>query len=153
VTPGAFARLGLAMGAIVAMHSMAQATRVWMSEQAIRSEFIGNTLDGHFHDGRTWTVTLSKDGRVEQIQAPHSMILGRWFIRGSVFCSVPNEMHRPLFLVSCWTITKTSTNCYEYFRVTSSGEEPVEDQSRERLWYAKGWRQGEASTCGERPSV
>jgi hypothetical protein len=143
----------LVLGAIVATLSTAHATRTWMNEQAIRSEFIGNTLDGHFYDGRIWTVTLFQDGRVDQVQSPHHLIRGRWFIRGSVFCSLPEMAHRPLFVVSCWTIIKTSANCYEYFRVGSRGEEPVEEESRERLWYAKGWRQGEASTCGDRPSV
>ncbi len=124
-----------------------------MDEQAIRAELLGKPLDGHFRNGRTWTVILSENGRVEQVERLGQKMLGHWFFRGSVLCSVPEAVHRPPYIVSCWTITKTSTNCYEYFRVDAWGEEPLEEESRDSIWYGMGWRQGEASTCGDRPTA
>ncbi len=124
-----------------------------MSEQAIRAELLGKPLDGRFRNGRTWTVILSQDGSVEQFTKSERPMRGRWFFRGSVLCSVPEAVHRPPYIVSCWTITKTSTNCYEYFPVDAWGEEPLEQESRDLIWYGLGWRQGEASTCGEQPTA
>ena len=124
-----------------------------MNEQAIRAELLGKPLDGHFRNGRTWTVILSENGRVEQLDLAGQKMLGRWFFRGSVLCSVPDAEHRPPFVVSCWSITRTSANCYEYFRVDALGEEPLDRESRDLAWYGQGWRQGEASTCGDRPTA
>ena len=124
-----------------------------MSEEAIRAELFGKPVDGHFRNGRTWTVTLFENGRVEQIERLGQKMLGRWFFRGSVLCSVPDRIHQPPFVVSCWSISKTSANCYEYFRVDAWGEEPIDKESHDLTWYGMGWRQGETSTCGERPTV
>jgi hypothetical protein len=143
----------LVLFTLVAAHSTALATRAWMSEEAIRAELLGKPIDGHFRNGRTWTVILSDDGRVEQLERLGQKMLGYWFFRGSVLCSVPDAVHRPPFVVSCWSITKTSANCYEYYRVEAWGEEPIDEESRDLIWYGMGWRQGEPSTCGDRPTA
>jgi hypothetical protein len=124
-----------------------------MSEQEIRAEFIGKRLDGHFRDGETWTVAFSANGRIEHFQNRKNLIPGSWFFRGAVFCSVPDAQFQPRFRIGCWSITRHGSNCYQYFRVDVLGHEPIESGSREREWYALGWRQGEPPTCEERPSV
>ena len=137
----------------MAYQSSARATRVWMDDQAVRAEFMGKAVDGYFRDGQIWTATLAPDGRVQHLADRRHLVPGRWFFRGAVLCSIPNEAHRPRFAIGCWSIRKASTNCYEYFRVRATASEPLEAESTEWEWYALGWRQGEASTCSEKPTV
>ncbi len=124
-----------------------------MDDPAIRSELIGKAVDGYFRDGQIWTATLAQDGRVEHLADRRQAIPGRWFFRGSVLCSIPDAPHRPRFNIGCWSIRKASANCYEYFRVRATEWEPLEAESSDAAWYGLGWRQQEASTCFEKPTV
>ena len=143
---------GLLFGA--AALPFAKASSVWMSEQALRAELIGKAVEGHFRQGPAWTVTYFEGGRIDQhFPERKQKISGNWLFRGSVFCSLPDQIHQPAFMNSCWTVSKPSANCYEFFRVQVIGREPIEQGSRDLTWYGRVWRQDRPSTCQQKPSA
>jgi hypothetical protein len=48
-----------------------------------------------------------------------------------------------------------SANCYEFYLAGLAPEASFEDdvEGAGRRWNARGWRQGEPSTCHDKPSV
>lgn len=127
----------------------------WMSEEAMRAAFIGKTLDGYYGNGVTWTETYAQDGRLDY-REPQRRAAGNWYFRGHVFCTFydPSQAIPPLS-GGCWTATKVSANCYEFYLAGLAPEAPFEDdvEGANRRWNARGWRQGEPSTCDDKPSV
>jgi hypothetical protein len=127
----------------------------WMSEEAMRTAFIGKTLDGHYGNGVTWTETYADNGRLDYREAQRQAA-GTWYFRGHVFCTFydPSQAIPPLS-GGCWTATKVSANCYEFYLASLAPEAPFEDdvEGANRRWNARGWRQGEPSTCHDKPSV
>jgi hypothetical protein len=127
----------------------------WMTEEAMRAAFIGKTLDGHYGNGATWTETYLADGRLDYREAQRRAV-GNWYFRGHVFCTFyePSPAIPPLS-GGCWTATKVGANCYEFYLASLAPEAPFEDdlEGANRRWNARGWRQGEPSTCHDKPSV
>jgi hypothetical protein len=127
----------------------------WMTEEAMRAAFIGKTLDGHYGNGATWTETYLADGRLDYREAQRRAV-GNWYFRGHVFCTFydPSPAVPPLS-GGCWTATKVGANCYEFYLASLAPEAPFEDdlEGANRRWNARGWRQGEPSTCHDKPSV
>jgi hypothetical protein len=127
----------------------------WMTEEAMRSAFIGKTLDGYYGNGLTWTETYLGDGRLDYRESARRAT-GRWHFRGHVFCTFYDPpLPEPPLSGGCWTAIKTSANCYEFYLAGLSPEPPFEDDASGmgRRWNARGWRQEEPSTCSEKPSV
>ena len=127
----------------------------WMTEEAMRSAFIGKTLDGYYGNGLTWTETYLGDGRLDYRESARRAT-GRWHFRGHVFCTFYDPpLPEPPLSGGCWTAIKTSANCYEFYLAGLSPEPPFEDDASgmSRRWNARGWRQEEPSTCSEKPSV
>jgi hypothetical protein len=133
----------------------APATTYWMSEEAMRSAFIGKTLDGHYGTGVTWTETYFPDGRLDY-REKNRAAAGRWYFRGgNVFCTFYDPPHRPELVGGCWTTLQAGPNCYEFFFAPLDAGEPSrpgEDRNG-RGWNARGWRQGEPQTCEPKPTV
>ena len=131
--------LGLPAGAMPA----------WMSEAAMRSAFIGKTLDGHYIDGLSWTETYRDDGRLDYREKARFGV-GSWYFKGHVFCT----FYEPGYGLNggCWNAEKTGANCYEFY---AAATEPDDDAGPDPLgsWTARAWRQGEPSTCAEKPSA
>jgi len=130
----------------------ALAVRLWMSEEAMRAEFIGKTRDGHFRTGKTWTSTHLANGRSEFIYDGRTW-LGHWTLRGRVFCTFGDPVTLPVLPNGCWSAVKVSANCYEYYVVRPSGAEAAENAWTDSQWFARGRRREEPSTCTETPSV
>jgi hypothetical protein len=126
----------------------------WMSEEAIRSAFIGRTLDGHYGNGVTWTETYTAEGRLDYRERGRRAV-GDWHFRpGGVFCTFYDPPFRPALTGGCWTVIKASANCYEFFMAGGPDSVPDDDpQAPAARWNAQGWRQGEPSTCQEKPAV
>jgi hypothetical protein len=137
------------LGTYLAVVSPSLANNPWMTERAVRTELIGKSFTVEYHYGERWTLSYSADGRFDQIDR-RLRVSGRWYFRGVVFCSTPET---PTFRTGCWTVVKSSANCYEYFRVPTRGSEPVAEVSPDSWWYVRSWRNGEPSTCDEKPSV
>lgn len=127
----------------------------WMSEDAMRSAFIGKTLDGHYGNGLSFTETYLAGGQLEYREAQRQA-KGQWHFRGHVFCTFYDASGRQARLNGgCWTAVKTSANCYDFYLAGLVPEPPFEDEARDMAdrWSARGWRTEEPSTCDEKPSV
>lgn len=124
----------------------------WMSEEAMRAAFIGNTLDGYYVDGLRWTETYSKDGRLDYRENQRKGV-GYWYFRGNVFCT----FYDPGYGLNggCWTAIEVDSNCYEFHVAGAQEISPEREAAPGPLgrWSARAWRKGEPSTCEGRPSV
>jgi hypothetical protein len=126
-----------------------------MTEEAMRTAFIGKTLDGHYGDGTTWTEAYLDSGRLDYREG-NKRAAGDWSFRGHVFCTFYDPpLLRPPLAGGCWTAIKSGANCYEFYLASLGRDEPVDEEGGGpiRRWNARGWRQGEPSTCQDKPSV
>ena len=133
---------------------LASAEAPWMTEEAMRADFTGETLQGYYHDGRTWIASYAGSGRYE-VREREKHAVGSWYFRGRAFCFLYGAPHWPL-QERCGAVNKLSANCYQFHRVyPSMGEELLrEGDFRPAVpWVSRGWRQREPSTCEERPIV
>jgi hypothetical protein len=147
--------LGMAAAALAAALPVRAMDPHWMTEEGMRTAFIGKTLDGHYGNGITWTETYGADGQLDYREATRRAV-GRWYFRGHVFCTFYDTGQNQVSLNGgCWTAIKTSANCYEFYLAGMNREPPYEDGplGMDQRWNAQGWRQGEPSTCDERPAV
>lgn len=146
---------GVAALAAVLIPASAPATDRWMTEEAMRSAFIGKTLDGVYGNGLTWTETYEPDGRLSYAE-PGRSASGRWYFRsGNVFCTFYDPAARPVFVGGCWTTQQTGPNCYEFYFAPLNADEPShpgEDRATV-AWNARAWRTGEPPTCEPKPTV
>ena len=126
----------------------------WMTEEAIRADFTGETLQGYYQDGHRWVASYAGNGRYELRQGDQHVV-GTWHFRGQGFCFLYGPPHWPL-AERCGAINKLSTNCYQFHRVfpgTAEGPLREGDFRPVQPWVSRGWRQREPSTCEERPIV
>jgi hypothetical protein len=126
-------------------------TSRWMPEEAMRAAFIGKTLDGHYVEGLRWTETYTADGRLNY-QESQRRGAGYWYFRGSVFCTFYDPGQG--LAGGCWRAIQASTNCYEFY--VAGLDNQNEDETAPGpmgAWAARAWRQGEPSTCEDRPSA
>jgi hypothetical protein len=148
----------LAVLAVLALTGLAGASRPvvdasrWMTEEAMRSAFIGSTLDGHYVDGLRWSEMYSADGRLDYRESLRRGP-GYWYFRAHVFCT----FYDPGYGLSggCWTAIKTSANCYEFYIAGTGNSQGEEDAvpGPTGSWAARAWRRGEPSTCEDRPTA
>lgn len=124
----------------------------WMTEEAMRSAFIGRTLDGHYVDGLGWSETYTADGRLDYREAIRAGG-GYWYFRNHIFCTFYDPGQG--LSGGCWTAIKASANCYEFY-VAGFGDLWSEEEAAPGplgSWAARAWRRGEPSTCEDRPSA
>jgi hypothetical protein len=126
-------------------------TSRWMSEEAMRTAFIGSTLDGHYLDGLRWTESYSANGRLDYREAQRRGV-GYWYFRNHVFCTFYDPGQG--LAGGCWTAIKVSSNCYEFY-IAGIDSRFDEEAAPGPLgtWAARAWRQSEPSTCEDRPSA
>jgi len=127
-------------------------TRAWMTEAAMRAAFIGKTLDGHYVNGLRWTETYAAEGRLDYRERARTGV-GYWYFRGNVFCTLYDPGHG--LNGGCWNAVKASANCYEFYLAELGEARPEDEAAPGPLggWAARAWRQGEPSTCEEKPSA
>jgi hypothetical protein len=132
--------------------SPAHAERGWMNETAMRTAFIGKTLDGYYADGEDWTETYRGDGRLDYSDRKRGGP-GYWYFREHVFCTFydPGQDING----GCFTAVQAGANCYEFYLAGFSEREidrevPPGPVGR---WVARASRRGEPSTCEARPTV
>ncbi len=146
------ALFALVVASLAAAPLGAVPTNTWMTEEAMRAAFIGKTLDGHYVDGLRWTESYGTDGRLDYRETERSG-LGRWYFRGNIFCTFydPGQGLNG----GCWTVVRAGANCYEFY-IAGIADAQSEDEAAPGplgAWAARAWRQGEASTCQDKPSV
>jgi hypothetical protein len=123
-----------------------------MSEADMRTAFIGKTIDGYYASGLAFSETYRADGRLDY-REPARRAEGQWHFRGAVFCTFYDPPYLPL-VGGCWSVTRLGANCYEFHAFDRAAGQPREDDlPNAKSWTARGWRQGEASTCEAKPSV
>jgi hypothetical protein len=147
-----FCSVLLAVAALLGAPRLASANARWMSEAAMRADFIGGTLQGFYRDGRTWVASYAGSGRYE-VREGERHAVGIWYFRGQAFCFHYGPPHWPL-LERCGAVAKLSANCYQFhFVFPGSGPEPPREEDFRPLpvWSSRGWRQQEPSTCEEKP--
>ena len=142
-------------------------SRTWMTEEAMREAFSGQTLDGHYGSGTAWTETYTADGRIDYREGARAA-QGRWSFRNATFCTFYDPAFTPAFVGGCWQVLRTGANCYEFYtagfrwpgRRDEDGDGADDEQEggdsspNARIrWNARGWRTSEPSTCPEKPSV
>jgi hypothetical protein len=142
----------LALANLAAAPLHAAPTNVWMTQEAMRAAFIGQTLDGHYVDGLRWTETYDAEGRLDYRERARNG-LGHWYFRGNVFCT----FYDPGYGLNggCWNAVKVSPNCYEFY-IAGLNDGRTEDEAAPGplgSWAARAWRHGESSTCEDKPSV
>ena len=141
-----------------------------MSEAAMREAFSGQTLDGHYGSGATWTETYLADGRIDYREGQRAA-LGKWSFRNATFCTFYDPPFTPEFIGGCWQVLRTGKNCYEFYTAGfrwpgRRDDDPVPDRESKGgkdkddagpgaavRWNARGWRTAEPSTCPDKPSV
>jgi hypothetical protein len=130
----------------------ARAEHGWMSEAAMRTAFIGKTLDGYYADGEDWTESYGADGRLNYSDRKRKS-LGYWYFRDQVFCTFYDPGQD--IDGGCFMAVQASPNCYEFYVAGFSEREA--DRARPPgpvgRWVARASRHGEASTCEARPTV
>ena len=88
--------------------------RSWMSEEAMRADFAGQTLDGHYGSGTTWTETYFADGRIDYRESNRTA-QGHWHFRGGVvFCTFYDPPYSPAFVGGCWQVIKTGIDYMQH---------------------------------------
>jgi hypothetical protein len=124
----------------------------WMTEDAMRTAFIGGTLDGHYVDGLGWSESYTADGRLDYREAQRKG-LGYWYFRDHVFCTFYDPGQG--LSGGCWQAIKVSSNCYEFYFAGLGGAEKGDEVAPGPLgsWAARAWRTGEPPTCEDRPTV
>src|SRR5512145_145337 len=142
----------LASAAAAALVPSAGAARDWMGEDAMRTAFIGKTLDGQYVNGERWTETYTADGRLDYRESIRKGV-GYWYFRGHVFCTFydPGQGLNG----GCFTTLQPSSNCYEFY-VAGLNEGEIDKETSPGpggSWVARAWRRGEPSTCEARPTV
>ena len=139
--------------ALLVASALAAAQTPWMSEDAMRADFVGEALQGYYDDGRPWTASYAKSGQY-QVSEGERHATGTWYFRGRAFCFLYGPPHWPLG-ERCGAVSKLSANCYQFHRVYPGMDELSDEREfrPETPWTSRGWRRKEPSTCEARPSV
>ena len=101
--------------ALLAKSPLASAETPWMSEEAMRADFIGVTLQGYYYDGSTWTASYAGSGRYD-VREGALRAVGNWYFRHRAFCFLYGPPSWPLE-ERCVAAVKVGTNCYEFHLV------------------------------------
>jgi hypothetical protein len=128
--------------------------RSWMTESAMRAQFIGKTLDGHYVDGVEWTETYDPNGRLDYKESTTRAGVGHWYFRGRVFCTFydPGQGLNG----GCFTAVQASANCFEFYVADlrrRDGDDKDAGPGPMGQWVARAWRREAPSTCEGRPTV
>jgi hypothetical protein len=128
------------------------ATGPWMTETAMRTAFIGKTLDGYYADGEDWTERYDADGRLDYSDRRRRSP-GSWYFRGEVFCTFYDPGRN--VTGGCFTAIQAGTKCYEFYLAEFSEREADKEVPPGPVgrWVARASRRGEPSTCEARPTV
>jgi hypothetical protein len=139
--------------ALLAKLPLATAQSPWMSQEAMRADFVGETLRGHYRDGTPWTASYGGSGQYD-VREGELRAVGNWYFRDRAFCFFYGP---PVWRLEerCVATVKVGANCYEFHLVWPDARDPGDEEGfRPALrWHSRGWRQREPSTCDTPPSA
>jgi len=127
----------------------AQSDSFWMTETELNAAFAGQSIEGHYDDGRTFSEVYNLDHSLEYIEGERKKS-GKWSIVDGTFCTIYNKS----LAGGCFRVLRSGTNCYEFYFLART-EETVRDMKRKGKisWTARAWHKDVVSTCQERPVV
>jgi hypothetical protein len=137
--------VALALAAL-AGQAIAQVEAPWLSEAEIRAALAGQTIDGRYPEGETFTETYEAGGKVRYRDGRHTTA-GRWSIIEGTLCTIYDNDPTG----GCFRVQRTSANCFEFYFVARTEYEA--SRPREPDWSAQGWLSDRVSTCAVSDSV
>ena len=131
-----------------ASHAFPETSR--LSEEVIRAEFAGKALEGYYRRGGDWAASFSPDGKYDAREGALLAAAGEWYLRGNALCMFYGP---PFWALAerCATVTKVSTNCYEFYLAWPDAERRFGSSAFQPIWHSRGWLLDEPPTCHERP--
>ena len=104
--------------ALLAKVPLATAEMPWMSQEAMRADFVGETLRGYYRDGTPWTASYGDAGRSDRYEVGEGKLraVGTWYFRDRAFCFFYGPPVWPLE-ERCVATIKVGANCYEFHLV------------------------------------
>jgi hypothetical protein len=161
--------IALIAGALLAGWLPVRGEASWMSEEAVRAELVGTPLEGYNNNVPVvWRSIFEAGGRYrfsERVQESKKLPLegrlhfflegtelqaeGRWYFRGRALCTLYEGPPFRSLKERCSAVSRISVNCYQWHTVRLIEEGGFRP---EPLSFARGWRQGEPSTCEVQPS-
>jgi hypothetical protein len=119
----------------------------WMGDADIRRAFAGQTIDGHYANGQTFTESYLAGGRIDYREQARTLT-GRWSVEAGTFCTIYDTSPTG----GCFRVRQLSANCYEFYFVARDESEAVARPGKPS-WTARGWHNDKRSTCEEGANV
>ena len=109
-----------------------------MTGTEIFSTFGGMTMTGNYGNGINFTETYHPGGAIDYWDDQGTDI-GRWFVRGDLFCTFYNASEG-----ACYSVRRSAGNCYEYFTEQDESGKAHENAGN---WNSVGWDRKKPSDC------
>jgi hypothetical protein len=117
-----------------------------MSEPALRAAFGGQSIDGHYANGKTFTESYGNDGRIEYRE--HGLThRGRWSVEAGTFCTIYDTDPTG----GCYRVRQVGGNCFEFYFVARTEAEAL--RPGVPSWTARAWLKGSPSSCKDGATV
>jgi hypothetical protein len=136
----------LAISSLAILPTAAEPSGLWMSDTELRSTFGGQTIDGLYPNGRTFTESYKSSGRIDY-RDDRRTTGGRWSTIEGSFCTIYDDDPTG----GCFRVMRTGANCYEFYFVARTEDEARTPRTPD--WTARGWLSGTSSTCTEGSNV
>ena len=104
----------------------------------ISATFSGMTMTGNYGNGVKFTESYLPDGSLSY-QDDEGSDHGRWFVRGSLFCTFYEASEG-----ACYSVRKSAENCFEYF---TQEKEDGSTHENAGAWNSVGWDQFKPTSC------
>lgn len=122
----------------------------WMGPSDLKSTFSGATITGHYRDGRTFTESYLRNGRLKYAEKMrHRTQVGHWSVVAGSFCTIYDLNPTG----GCFKVRRHSGNCFEFYFLTRTETQARKPDPGRPSWSARAWRTDRPSTCHEKPSV
>lgn len=136
----------LAVVAVLTLVTSDKPTATWMSEQALQSAFAGQAIDGHYSNGKAFTESYGRDGRIEY-REPGLTHRGHWSVQAGAFCTIYDSDPTG----GCYRVRQVGANCYEFYFVARTEIEAT--RPGPPSWTARGWLNSQPATCKDGATV
>lgn len=115
---------------------------LWLKDDAIKAALSGQTLEGRYANGRTFTESYQTNGRVAYVERG-ATIGGRWSVTEGTLCTIYDTDPTG----GCFRVAKVGKNCFEfYFAARSEQQAPGPDDAKPQ-WTARGAISGLDVAC------
>lgn len=138
----------LALALAASLPAPGRSEQAWLSDADIRAAFDGATIAGHYADGRTFTETYQRDGRLaytdERLQS-----IGHWSATAGTLCTIYDGDSAG----GCFRVARVGLNCYEFFFVTRTEDAAPGPPGATPAWTARAIVEGRPGGCNPEAAV